>query len=170
MKNLFIFLCLCLGAFSPSEVFSQEKTGTITIDCPQMPVYRRGIGIFEAQELYASGSIVIDGKSTDFQLTFPKCNVYRTGFTTFMVDAVTAVGTLSDGSKISVDLPPEPVVRRGFSRIAVAITATGTITTPDGKVGQIIVVFPDCRVSRTGIGSFMAEPIVAEGTVVFPKD
>jgi hypothetical protein len=73
----------------------------ITINCPPEPVIRKHkhwwwpFGIMQAQPITATGTILgPDGAVGEIEIVFPLCDVHRIGIGHFMVDAVTAEGTV----------------------------------------------------------------------------
>lgn len=100
---------------------------------------------------------------------------YVDGIANRAVRACVCDGTLQDGSKFTMSLPPEAVVfdhmeRQGLLRWrpvmrAVAINCPTTITRPDGKVWESMVYGPDCMTHSTGRGVRVADAVTYTGSL-----
>ena len=156
---LFSILC-CLPCATPAD-----EIATIIIDCPAMPVMATGLGKPRlTDELVATGKITYADKTFDnISITFPPCYVRRTGLGRFMVDALVASGTIGTTGSILLNLPPEPVSRRGFVLLAHEILSQGNISTDKHGKGPASVIFPDVPSRRIGIGAFLVAPVRAYG-------
>jgi hypothetical protein len=171
MKNLFAFLCSCLFIFGAGTSLSNDAPiqGTIKIECPSMPVRKVSSKLWRCDEEVSVATITINGKNIVIdQFTIPPTYVRWQGGKIY-VDACQAMGTAADGTKMILNLPKERIFFQSAKiMIAEAITATGTITFPDGKVGNVVVVYPDCVARRQSSVLRIADAVVATGTVTFP--
>ena len=149
--------------------------GTIHIHCPEMPVLNTGWGIWsdrEAQELPCTGHLVVDGRWIDLvDFKFPKCKVTNIAWGEWLVDEVTASGRLSDGGTISIEYPPEPVVRKGRNMVALAIPNIGSkVVLGNGLEGRVKAPLPEA-IGRPegwfGLKKFIVDAVDIKGTVSF---
>ncbi len=66
---------------------------------------------------------------------------------------------------VTIECPPEPVKREGMYMVAKQIKATIKVDFGNGNVYSGTVVFPDCKVRRTGVGTMLVDAVTAKGTV-----
>jgi hypothetical protein len=139
----------------------------ITIQCPAMPIQRLGVGLWEAERTIAVAVVTLPGETLTFKDFTIEATLVR-GVLHRAVDACESTGKSEDGSVMTLQLPREPVKMVRGVPTALAMTAPGTLTRPDGKVYQVVVVYPDCPTIRTGFGKRLATAIVATGVVTLP--
>lgn len=136
----------------------------VTIQCPAMPIVKQRVGLWEAQRTIAVAVVTLPGET----LTFHDFTIEATlvqGILHRAVDACESIGKSEDGSVMTLQLPCEPIKLVRGVPTALAMTATGTLTRPDGKIYSVVVVYPDCPTSRLGRGHRLAAAIVATGSV-----
>jgi hypothetical protein len=139
----------------------------VEIQCPAMPILKMSVGMWEAQRTIAVAVVTLPGETLTFHDFTIEATLVR-GIVNRAVDACESTGKSDDGSVLTLQLPREPVKRVHGVLTALAMTAPGTLTRPDGKVYAVVVVYPDCPTSRTGRGQRLAAPIVATGFVTLP--
>lgn len=139
--------------------------GTISVACPAMPTLKIRPGLWQAQ---VEVSVAVVKLSSGETLTFQQFTIQKTlvrGLVRRSVDPCVITGVSADGSVMTLQLPREHVVMRGFTPTALAMTARGTLTRPNGDVLQVILNYPACATHRAGRGVRIASAIVATGTV-----
>jgi hypothetical protein len=139
----------------------------VEVRCPAMPILKQNLGLWEAQRTIAVAVVTLPGETLTFHDFTIEATLVR-GIRHRTVDACESTGKSEDGSVMTLQLPREPVKLVRGVPTALAMTAPGTLTRPDGKVYAVVVVYPDCRTSRLGRGQRLAAAIVATGIVTLP--
>lgn len=139
----------------------------IVVNCPPMLVLRKGVKLFEAQELKSTGYISFSDRKVNFDLTFPKCLIRGFGIIGLTVDQVTATGITQEDDDIEITLEPEKVIRNWLVMVAQPVNATGVVGIGGQCFGIINMVFPACNSYWAGIGKFMVDAVTATGTVEY---
>jgi hypothetical protein len=156
---------LALAAASPARAGGIAK---LDLAFPPMPVDRVGVGLMLAEQEPFQGTLTVaDG--TVLPVTdgaIPPTYVRGLGLHK-TVDQCVGTAAIGTGSVI-IDLPPEPVAPRDGVMTALAISATVTVTLPDGTVGTGTVLFPDCPTPMVSPGHYLAAAVEAVGQVEFP--
>ncbi len=139
----------------------------VTIQCPAMTILKQRVGLWEAQRTIAVAVVTLPGETLTFKDFTIEATMVR-GVLNRAVDACESTGKSEDGSVMTLQLPREPVKLVRGVPTALAMTAPGTLTRPDGKVFAVVVVYPDCPTVRIGYGERLATSIVATGCVTLP--
>ena len=144
-------------------------TATISLYCPPMPIYNDGVGLKRTgtEEMVATISLPNVGQLVIKNVAIPPTLVHRVGLMVWQVEACGAYGTDADGAVLALLYPAELTVIQGRHLIAKSITITGTLTLPDGTVGQVKLVQPDCACTLFP-PPIEAQAVTAAGTVEFP--
>jgi hypothetical protein len=157
MRKHFIAL-LCL-IFSASALPAQ----TIDVYCPQMPIHRVRLGVWQTGRENCVATVKIFGEP---DLIVPHDVIAPTFVRGGYVAPCQAIGTAADGSKLVLNLPAEAVTwTRPGVWTAQQMTATGTLTRPTGKVWNVTVIYPACPARFVRRGLKMADALTAKGTL-----
>lgn len=124
----------------------------VIFQCPSMKInrLRRGLKMTEAISMYASVWFPGDTVTVFNSVVIPETYVYNIGFLRWMVNSCVGEGTNDNGDRITVYLPPEPVIfdLLSFGIYALPITARVTLALAGGPHGTLLqgeVTFPKCR-------------------------
>jgi len=150
---------------------AQAQTGTVRIDCPPMYLRRVGHNLWRADRIHSTGIVTFsDGTTLQIPNVIEETYVRRARGETW-VDPCQAIGTATDGSKLTLNLPCEQVVftRLGV-RTALEMHATGSLQTPDGRRFLIEVTYPACETHWKHPGLRLADALTATGTVTFQDE
>lgn len=138
------------------------EPATISLFCPPMPVYKvNGHRRITAEESMVATITFPGGVVCMLEAVIPPTCVRWQSLLFWMVDACIGHGE-QHGMELTVQLPPEPVVFRWYTMVALAIDAPSTLLMPDGSRWEGSVRFPDCR---TNIFTMVAEAVTAVGTL-----
>lgn len=139
---------------------------TISIYCPPMLITRDGDGLKKTAAEPMVATITLQDTTLTIPIMIPPTLVKRKSMFQWMVDACTAFGADVEENVLTVDLPEEPTVFdvQTMTLTAKSITANGTLVLSNGQIGQVIIVFPDCKVD---LFPLQAEAITALGSITF---
>lgn len=160
MIRLALLLLLILATIADAQ--------DITVNCPSMFVRKQGIGFWMTDRIVCTATVKLPGET----LTFPAFVIEPTpvrGIFNRAVDPCVSSGASADGSTLTLNLPRERIVLVGFTPTAEAMTATGSLTRPSGKVYLVSVRYPACPTSavRGSLGRVrLAAPVTAVGGFV----
>ena len=162
---------------------ASAQTATVSVYAPPVPVLRKGVGLWEAQREVCVVTVVYsDGKkhTTRAPIGIPVNEAiipatWVRGISNRVVDACVCEGVLDNGDKITINLPPEPVV---FSRVerqglrlrvvvvAVPIDCPTVLTRSNGERFEGTITFLACEVHAIGRGTRLADATTTPDAVL----